>query len=254
MLTGDFHTHGSFSHGKGSAMENARVAHEKGLKSIAITEHGLSTFAGSLRKKEILDAQKEVFDAQTKFSDVKIYFGIEANLVSPDGEIDIPKSLLDQFEVVLVGLHVFVRGTKYMRVVRIVWRNAFRILFRHRDKLRAINTKALVKAMYEYDVDALAHLGTSMPDFDIVAVAKAAEETDTCIEINNKHCSLSLEQLKYLATTNVKFLLNSDAHLPENVGNVANSLEMAREAGINFDNILNYNKEYIPKKFRKAQS
>lgn len=253
MLTGDFHTHGSFSHGHGSAMENAREASRKNLKSIAITEHGLTTFAGCLRICHIKDAKKEIEEAMAKYPDVKVYFGIEANIVSPKGEIDVPQHLIDKFEVIIAGMHYFVRGSKFSEVIRIVWRNAFRKFYRNRKKLRNINTQALIGAMRKYNIDALSHLGTSMPDFDLKEVARVAEETDTCIEINNKHCSLSIEQLKYLATTNVKFLLDSDAHSPENVGNVERSIATAREAGINFDNILNFNKEYIPKKYRKNQ-
>ena len=40
----DHHTHTTYSHGKGSILDNARVAHEKGLKSIAITDHGPGNF------------------------------------------------------------------------------------------------------------------------------------------------------------------------------------------------------------------
>ena len=40
ILTCDFHTHTRFSHGKGSILDNALVAKEKGLLAIAITDHG----------------------------------------------------------------------------------------------------------------------------------------------------------------------------------------------------------------------
>lgn len=251
MITGDFHTHGSFSHGHGSAMENARVAHEKGLKSIAITEHGMNILIGGLREKEFEWSKKEIAAAQAAYPDVRIYYGIEADIISPDGEIDIPESLKDEFEVVLLGMHYFVWGTRFVNVVRIVWRNFFRRFIRNKDRLREINTAALEKAMHRYKIDALSHLGTSMPDFDIVRVAKACEETDTCIEINNKHCSLDFEQLRFLATTGCKYLVGSDAHDPERVGDVEAVLDMALEAGIDIKNILNVNGTYIPKRLRK---
>lgn len=105
MITGDFHTHGSLSHGHGSAMENARVAHEKGLKSIAITEHGMNILVGGLREREFALFKKEIAEAQAAYPDVRIYYGIEADIISPDGEIDIPERFKDEFEIVLLGMH-----------------------------------------------------------------------------------------------------------------------------------------------------
>ncbi|MBR2860708.1 MAG: PHP domain-containing protein [Clostridia bacterium] len=254
MITGDFHTHGSFSHGKGSAMENAKEAVKKGLKSLAITEHGLFIIAGGLHAKEIKEARQEFDEAQKAFPQLKMYFGVEADLISPEGEIDLPKEFENVFDVVLVGMHYFVKGTKQRNVIKIVWRNLFRKFIRDREKLKEINTRALVNAMHRYRIDALSHLGTSMPDFDLERIAKAAEDTDTCIELNNKHCSLSLEQLVFLAKTNVKFLLSSDAHHPEKVGQVEQMLALALEAGIDEKNILNLNQEYIPKRLREGMA
>ena len=52
-LTTDYHTHTIFSHGKGTILENAMVAKERGLKSIAITDHGFSHPAFSMKRKKL---------------------------------------------------------------------------------------------------------------------------------------------------------------------------------------------------------
>ena len=39
-MIADYHTHTVYSHGTGSVLENALIAKEKGLKEIAITDHG----------------------------------------------------------------------------------------------------------------------------------------------------------------------------------------------------------------------
>ncbi len=252
MITGDFHTHASFSHGKGSAYLNAEEAHKKGLKSLAITEHGLFILAGGLKSREIKEARQEFDEAQKAFPDVQMYFGVEADIISPEGEVDLPKGYKEIFDVVLLGMHYFVKGTKFRNVVVIVWQNLFRFFIRNRERLKRINTNALCKAMQKYRIDALSHLGTSMPDYDIEKIASVAVETDTCIELNNKHKSLSIEQLVYLATTNVKYLLSSDAHDPKDVGEVHDMLNRALEAGIDPKNILNLDQIYIPKKFREG--
>ncbi|MBF1138496.1 MAG: PHP domain-containing protein [[Eubacterium] sulci] len=39
-MTFDYHTHTTFSHGTGSIEDNVKVAISKGLKALAISDHG----------------------------------------------------------------------------------------------------------------------------------------------------------------------------------------------------------------------
>ena len=39
MFIGDYHTHTNYSDGKGSVMDNALAARQRGLKEIAVTDH-----------------------------------------------------------------------------------------------------------------------------------------------------------------------------------------------------------------------
>ena len=246
MLTGDFHTHGAYSHGNGSAVENARAAHEKGLKSIAITEHGMNILVGGLRKREFAGAKEEVRLANEAYPDVRTYYGIEADLISPSGKIDIKDEYLDDFEVLLVGMHHWVFGNAF-GLASLVWRNFHHWLFRGKRMMSKVNTRALINTMRRYPIDALSHPGDGMRDYDLAAVAKVAVETDTCLELNNKHRSLTFEQLRFLSGTDVKFLLGSDAHDPDTVGEVDDYLKFALDAGIDPASILNLDREYIPK-------
>ena len=51
LLTGDYHTHTVYSHGKGTVLENALRAKEIGLQEIAITDHGFEQLAFGLRHR-----------------------------------------------------------------------------------------------------------------------------------------------------------------------------------------------------------
>lgn len=249
-LTGDFHTHTQFSHGKGSIELNARAAMECGLQSLAFTDHGLDNILGGLRNVEIVLAKAKIDAVRKKYPQLKMYFGIESNIIAPDGTIDIPKEHRNTFEVLLMGFHAVAWNPKWRITRTFIWRN-----YRHKHdvnlaELIEINTNALIRAMHRYSIDALVHLGLSMP-VDVFQVAQAAAETNTCIEINNKHMSLNAEELRICQKAGASFLVNSDAHRPEAVGRPQAALELAQEAGLEPSRLLNVGENiYIPKKFR----
>ena len=49
----DLHTHTVFSHGKGTIEENVKVAKQKGLTKIAITDHGFEHFYFAVKRKNL---------------------------------------------------------------------------------------------------------------------------------------------------------------------------------------------------------
>jgi len=57
---GDYHTHTKFSHGKGSVEDNVRAAVAKGLKEVAITDHGFKHMTYNVRRIDWPLVEKEV--------------------------------------------------------------------------------------------------------------------------------------------------------------------------------------------------
>ena len=84
---GDYHTHTTYSHGKGSVADNARAAAAVGLKEIAITDHGLRHIIFGIKRRE-LDALRADCERATAETGVKVYAGIENNFNSFDGLLD----------------------------------------------------------------------------------------------------------------------------------------------------------------------
>ncbi|HHY91255.1 MAG TPA: PHP domain-containing protein, partial [Clostridiales bacterium] len=56
----DYHTHTRYSHGKGTIQQNVEAAQRKGLKEIAITDHGSGHFLYGVKRKDIFKMKKEI--------------------------------------------------------------------------------------------------------------------------------------------------------------------------------------------------
>lgn len=100
----------------------------------------------------------------------------------------------------------------------------------------------LIKAMNKYDLTAITHPGAKAP-IDIKRVAEVASEKGVALEVNVKHGHLTLEEIKEALKTEVKFILGSDAHKPEDVGEFQLSLNRCLEAGVPISRILNAEEE-----------
>ena len=56
----DWHTHTTYSHGKGSVEDNVLEARRKGLESVAITDHGPGHFGYGFRRKDIPAMRRDI--------------------------------------------------------------------------------------------------------------------------------------------------------------------------------------------------
>ena len=107
ILTGDYHTHTPYSHGKNTVLENALRAKEIGLAELGITDHGFSHPAFGMRRKKIEKMRNECQSAEEK-SGVKVLLGIESNIRGENGVIDVQPRDYAKLDVVLAGVHKFV--------------------------------------------------------------------------------------------------------------------------------------------------
>lgn len=229
----DHHTHTTYSHGKGSIIDNARVAHEKGLKSIAITDHGPGNFLYGMKMKLIPEMRKDIREARALYPDVRVFLGVEANTILKVPYLDVKPSEWEKLDIVLAGYHFAVMGSG-MVPNRLGLKS---------QSLLVQNTDMILNALYYCEdcgnhIDILTHPGDKGP-FDIESIARACEDTGTFMEINGKHPHLDVEEIKIAAKHDVKFVISSDAHVPENVGRFESQLERALEAGLDPERIVN---------------
>jgi len=104
-IVADYHTHTIYSHGKGTVMDNVMEARKKGLKRIAIADHGFGHFGFGIKVKDLPRIREEIDEINRRFDDIEVLFGIEANLTGVNGEIDIPDELFGAFDIILMGFH-----------------------------------------------------------------------------------------------------------------------------------------------------
>lgn len=240
-LIGDYHTHTIYSHGKGTIKENVQVAIKKGLKEIAITDHGYGHFMYGIKKASIKEMRDKIDTINKNHKNIEVKFGIETNILF-DGKLDVDKNILDHIDIVLAGYHFGALSDRYVKDLMIHGRNFMGKYVKYMDKKnRIMNTDMVIKAMYNNNIDILTHPGDKGAVY-IKEIAKAAKETNTLLEINSSHGYLDVVDIKIAMKEGASFVLNSDAHRPEHVGLVDDGIKRIIDAGLSIDKVVNLQK------------
>ncbi len=232
-MTFDHHTHTVYSHGKGTILDNVRAAYEKGLDSIAITDHGPHNLSYGMDFGRLPDMREDIREAKLKYPEVDILLGVEANTVRRRPYIDVTLEEAGKLDILLAGYHYAVLGSGML---------SNRLGLRTKQLL-VKNTEMITNALYHNEeagnhIDILTHPGDKGP-FDIAEIAKACESTGTLLEINGKHPHLDIYEIRLASEFDVQFVISSDAHIPEKVGSFETQLQRALEAGLDISRIVN---------------
>lgn len=256
-LLADYHTHSKYSrqgHGKGTVEENVRVAYEKGLRQIAITDHGYNQKMFGIRRKNVPALKRDIEDAMERYP-IDVLLGVEANIISSKGDLDIIPEDYNDLDILLMGFHRLVKSTSTREQLGFVMKNVISNFFHHTSKKqREKNTNAYINAMRKYDIDILTHLN-HVCKVDVEKVARVAKETNTLIELNGKRLGMSDAEILKCLEIGCKFVINSDAHSPDRVGDCHLGLEAALRLRIPDSAIVNYNDlPKLKKEKRKKRS
>lgn len=245
QLFGDYHTHTTYSHGKGSVRDNIVRAKELGLKQIAISDHSLKHIVFGLTEKKIINQLNDIENCRKEFPDIDILFGVESNLIGSEGVIDIPKDRQKEFNIILCGFHKPVRPDKLSDLKKIYMNSYFCGIFPPTKSVLKRHTHALIEAVKNNTIDVLAHINYSLK-VNCGEVAKACADYGTFIELSSRHLVTTDKDIEDMLKTDVKFILNSDAHKVSNIGNCSMAWEIIKKFNISYDRIVNLNGN-IPK-------
>lgn len=219
ILTADYHTHTPYSHGKNTVMENVAKAKEEGLKQIAISDHGFSHVVYGLRRGKLNSYIADCKKAEEEYG-VKVLVGIESNIRGVDGKADLKEKDYEKFDVYLCGNHIFIFYATSYDMWMYGWGNVLsRTIRKHAsEKLIARNTKAYINTIKKNPIDAVTHLNFLCPA-NALEVAKCAADYGTYIELNSKKRHLTDDELMDIVQkTDARFIINSDAHSADRVG------------------------------------
>jgi putative hydrolase len=221
-IIADMHTHTVASgHAYSTVNEMAGEARRKGLKALAFTDHGPALPGGPHLYH--FGAMRFI---PPWIAGVRILQGVEANIIGADGTLDMPESYLARLDFVLVGLH---EGTGF------------------EDCGIGGNTAAVIRAMANPRVRAVAHSGNPVYPVRFEELVQAAVETATALEINNASFSLSrggsrphCEHLaELIARSGALVVVGSDAHIAQGVGVFGEAVAVLEKAGIPAEQVVN---------------
>ena len=245
ILTGDYHTHSPYSHGKNTIAENAEQAKALGLKQLGISDHGFSHITYGVRRKEIPAYRAECAAAAKEYG-LDVLVGIEANICGVEGQTDLKEKDYDNFDIFLCGKHVFV---KYVGLRNTFGYGGKNLLFGKdgkapSKKLLDRNTKAYINTIKKNPIDALTHINYCCPS-DALEVAKCAADYGTYIELNSKKTHLTDEELtEIVQKTSARFIIDSDAHSADRVGEIRLVEEQLKRIEFPMDRIDNIDGRY----------
>jgi putative hydrolase len=237
-LNADMHTHTTYSHGLGSIEDNVIAAMERNIPKIAITDHGPGHYGFGIKRRDIPKMRREIDRLSVKYPEMEILLGVEANILGR-GKIDLRPNEFKLFDFICAGYHYgALGGGTPVGVVNAAGNYMRRTPEKASKAMIARNTKAIVTALEKNPIKFITHPGDKAP-VDLLEVAVTCAKVGTYVELNTLHASLTVEDIKTMALADIKFIVSSDAHSPDRVGDFMGAINLLIQAGISMDRVVN---------------
>jgi DNA polymerase (family X) len=222
-IRGIFHVHSTYSDGADSLEAMVRRASELGYEYVGISDHSqTATYAHGLSAARVKKQHKELDRLQKKYKKIRIFRGIESDILS-DGALDYPDRVLRSFDFVIGSIHSrFQMDEKAM---------TFRIctaMSHPRMTLWGHPTGRLLLGRAGYAV----HYGR---------IFQVAKENGVAIEINANPYRLDLDWrvCREAKEQGLKMCINPDAHELGGFEDVTHGVGIARKGWLEKKDVLN---------------
>lgn len=222
-VKGIFHNHTTRSDGSASLEEMVVAAKKRGYEYIGISDHSQSAFyAQGLKEAALAEQEKEIKDVQKKHPDIKIFWGVESDILQ-DGSLDYSEKWLKKFDFVVASIHSRFKMDKKSMTDRILKaiENPYTTMIGH-----LTGRLLLGRPGYELDFD---------------AIVSTAAKNNVAIEINAHPARLDIDWRHgpLLKKYGCQVCINPDAHEVSGLDDVKYGVVVARKALLPTNLVLN---------------
>lgn len=215
-LKTDLHTHTCASgHGTGDSItELAREASKRRMEVLGISDHG----PASRGSADLSYFRSLILCERNRFG-ITLRYGAEANILDPEGSLDIPDDILRTLDYCIISMHcpVYTSGSA------------------------AENTRAYIRAMRHPGIRIIGHCDDPRFPVDHRELIQAALAQGIMPELNNmsllpgsyrRDCrSGAIRLLQSCEALTCPILLSSDSHGREHIGEAEEALRLIQETG-----------------------
>jgi histidinol phosphatase-like PHP family hydrolase/predicted nuclease with RNAse H fold/dephospho-CoA kinase len=227
-LYGDLHLHTNWSDGLHSIEQMRDMAIKLGYSYIAITDHSQSLKPSGMSELNTITQIKKIRE-MNKSSPIPVLSGIEVDILA-DGSLDIPDSILKEFDIVIASVHSYLNQPPFILMDR------------------------MEKALSNKYVNILAHptgrlLGRpgkptvirKEMELDFEYLLKLCKNNDVALEINcfPERFDLSLKNAIKAVSNGVKLSIGTDSHSMYHMNCAKYAIAELEYAGIPKETVLN---------------
>ncbi len=223
QIRGDLHCHTTWSDGSATVEEMARAAIGRGYEYLAICDH--TPAVGAVRGLTADDLRRqalEIADVNEALAPFRVLRGSECDIL-PDGQLDLPDSMLAELDWVQASVHGSQRLPKREQTKRVeeALRNPYVSCLSH-PKGRYINRRP-------------------ENELDVERLIEVALEEGVALEVNGLPDRLDLRDVyvRLAVEAGVPLVCSTDAHSIRGLGNMELSVATARRGWATAADVLN---------------
>jgi len=213
-VRGIFHNHTVYSDGAATVEEMVLEAKRLGYHYIGISDHSQSAFyARGLKTEDLAKQEKEIRKVQDKHPEIRIFWGIESDILV-DGSLDYEEKILKKFDFVVASIHSRFQMEKEAMTQRVL------------EAIRNPHTRFLGH------MTGRILLGRKGFELETEKVIEEAARNRVAIEINAHPSRLDIDW-RWGATLrkySTHVSINPDAHEVAGIANTIFGVAMARKA------------------------
>lgn len=212
LLPTDYHIHTTYCDGSNTPEEYVQRAIQTGMKEIAFADHVWRT------SDWVDDYVKEIYDLRKKYPQIRILAGVEAKALNRKGDIDASEDTIKKVD--------FVMGVCHRMLPLEVHPYNDLTNFSDEEAIK-IETEASINLLRNDNVTFLGHPGRTyykffhkpFPEEALMKIVKEAKKLGKPLELNT-NLPWVYTFLETLIRENVSFVIGSDSHTVEEIGNI----------------------------------